>query len=124
MPNAPPTKRVLVVDDERIIADTLANILRFHGYYASPAYSAEEALMWCDDKCPDVLISDVVMNGMNGIQLAVRLAERLPDCKVLLISGHAHISSLMEESETNGHNFPILAKPVHPKRILQFLAAI
>ena len=124
MPATPSPKRVLVVDDETIIADTLALILRAVGYDAERLYSAEAALGWCHDNCPDVVITDVVIGGMNGIDLAKRLADFLPDCKVLLVSGHVTTSPLIQDSIAGGYNFPILSKPVHPQQILDFLASI
>ena len=123
MPNNSRALKVLVVDDEHLIADTLRMILLGRGYDASAVYSAEEALDWCHTHCPDVVITDVVMGQMNGIQLAERLAETLPNCKALLISGHAATSDLLGELTGSGdYRFPILAKPVHPELILDFIA--
>jgi DNA-binding NtrC family response regulator len=122
MPSSNGPRKVLVVDDEVIIADTLRLILASRGYEAFAVYNAEEALDWCRNGCPDVVITDVIMGPMNGVELAVRLAESLPECKVLLISGHAVTSSLLEDAPARGLNFPIMAKPVHPEQILEFVA--
>jgi DNA-binding NtrC family response regulator len=112
---------ILVVDDERTVADTLAAVLRHHNYDASAAYSAEEALVWCSGKCLDVVITDVVMGRMNGIELAVYLAQTAPECRVLIVSGH--LDTLLVQM-AKGHKFPILAKPIQPREILAFLATI
>jgi FixJ family two-component response regulator len=64
------------------------------------------------------------MGGMNGVELAKRLADFNPDCKVLLVSGHIAASPLIQDSIAGGYNFPVLAKPVHPQQILDFLASI
>ncbi len=119
-----PLKCVLVVDDEHLIADTLRMILEQRGNDATAVYSAEEALDWCSTHRPDLVITDVIMGEMNGIQLAVRLAESLPDCKVLLISGHMSTSVLLEDLCASGYLFPIIAKPVHPQTILDFVATV
>ncbi len=116
--------RVLVVDDERGITDSLVIILRMRGYTARGAYSAVEAVLMIDDFNPHAVISDVVMPGMSGIDLAIHLAERLPDCKVLLMSGNAYAGELMEKSLRQGYPaHSILPKPVHPQQIFEFIAS-
>ena len=115
--------KVLIVDDEHLIADSLATILKSRGYAARAAYDALEALTLADDARPDALISDVMMPGMNGIELSLRFAQQYPGCKVLLISGHVETAALLAESESRGHFHKVLAKPVHPIDILDFLAA-
>ena|SRR6266700_6597744 len=72
---------------------------------------------------PDVVFTDVIMGPMNGIQPAMHLAESLPACKVVLMSGHILTAALPEDLTANGHKFIMFAKPVHPRRVLDFLAA-
>ena len=124
MPNTSRPVRVLVVDDDAIIADSLTVILSTHGYDAFAAYSAEQALEWCRDNSPDAVVADVVMGPMNGIDFAIRLAEALPHCKVLLLSGNALTEDLLAHSDARRYEFPIVAKPTHPKEILDFLSAV
>ena len=116
-------KKVLVVDDERCIADTLAAILRNSGYDASIAYDADSALQQCESVAPDLLITDIVMPGSSGIDLAVLIRERHPDCKILLFSGQAQTVDMLEEARRRGYDFELLAKPVHPAELLSKLAA-
>jgi DNA-binding response OmpR family regulator len=111
-------KRVLVVDDERIIADTLATIFRKAGYEAAPAYDGSSALSQCASFRPDLVISDVVMPGMNGIEMAILVKQRYPACKILMFSGQASTANLLEEARHRGYDFEILAKPVHPAELL------
>jgi DNA-binding NtrC family response regulator len=115
--------RVLVVDDEKVIADSLAMILMTRGYTARAVYDAEQAIAAADEFQPNAVISDVVMPGMNGVDLAVYFEHQFPECKVLLISGNAAAGTLLEESAKHGHLHMILAKPVHPGQILEFLAS-
>jgi CheY-like chemotaxis protein len=115
-------RNVLVVDDERIIADSLATILRSRGYAVQAAYDAQNALNVANEERPDFLISDVMMPGMNGIELSLFFEREFPSCKVLLMSGHVETAALLAEAENHGHFHTVLAKPVHPAQILEFLA--
>ena len=110
--------KVLVVDDERVIADTLAIILNQHGYDASAVYTGEEAVEAARAITPDLIISDVVMKDMDGIEAAIRIRQFLPGCKILLFSGQAATADLLESARAKGHEFEILAKPVHPQDLL------
>src|ERR1700722_2701769 len=107
--------RVLVVDDESIIADTLTEILNKNGYEATAAYDGEEAIETALVKPPHLLISDVMLPGMNGVELATRMRRIFPECKVLLFSGHTQTRELLLNSTNqSGHHFELLSKPVHP----------
>jgi DNA-binding NtrC family response regulator len=112
------TKRVFVVDDERIIADSLATILNHSGYQASAFYDAESALLACELGNPDCIITDVVMPGMSGVDLAVEIKDRFPACRVLLFSGQAATSDLLATVRERGLDFDVLPKPVHPRDLL------
>ena len=110
--------RVLVADDERVIADTLAMILNNSGFQARVAYSGEKALELASEYRPDMLISDVIMGGLNGIDAAIKIREILPSIKILLFSGQAATADLLEKARAQGYEFEILAKPVHPQDLL------
>jgi CheY-like chemotaxis protein len=111
-------KRVLFVDDERLIADTLALIFSSQGYETRAIYSAEQALELIPDWLPNLAIIDVRLPGMNGIDLAIRLRAEYPDCRVSLFSGQASTSDLLELARQNGHSFDIIVKPVPPAEFL------
>jgi len=110
--------KVLVADDEQVIANTLAIILNQAGFEARAVYSGEKALESLDDFQPDMLISDVIMTGMTGIEAAIATRNKLPSCKILLFSGQAATADLLEKARQDGHEFEILAKPVHPTDLL------
>jgi CheY-like chemotaxis protein len=110
---------VLVVDDESAIADTLSEILTLSGYAAMPAYDAEEALETALLSPPQMLITDVVLPGMSGIELAITVRRIFPECKVLLFSGQAATSDLLASAQTAGHHFTLLSKPVYPTDLLR-----
>jgi CheY-like chemotaxis protein len=110
--------RVLVADDEQVIANTLVIILNQAGFEARAVYSGEKAIELLDEFKPDMLISDVIMTGMTGIEAAIEVRKLLPKCKILLFSGQAATADLLERARTQGHEFEILAKPVHPTDLL------
>jgi CheY-like chemotaxis protein len=110
---------ILIVDDERVIADTLSAILFQSGFQTMTAYNAERALELAQTTPPDLLISDVVMPGMTGIDLAITMTQDFPQCKVLLFSGQAATVDLLETAREAGHNFTTLTKPVHPTDMLR-----
>ncbi len=114
-------RRILVVDDERLIADTLVAILNESGFLASAAYCADNALNLISNEIPDLMITDVSMPGMDGIDLAIAVRERFPQCKILLFSGHAASAGLVEEARKKGHEFTLLSKPIHPRDLLEHL---
>ncbi len=116
-------KRVLIVDDERRVADTAAVIVRNAGYDVAVAYDAESAFRRCESVSPDVVISDVAMPGMNGVELAVRIRQSYPHCRVLLVSGAVPTRDLLEEARLEGYDFELLAKPVHPTELLSRISA-
>ncbi len=110
--------RVLVADDEQVIANTLAIILNQAGFEAKAVYSGENAVESLDEFQPNMLISDVIMTGMTGIEAAIQVRAKLPNCKILLFSGQAATADLLEKARAQGHEFEILAKPVHPTDLL------
>lgn len=115
-------KRIFVVDDERCIADTLAAILSKAGYEASAFYNASTALQEVYSCAPELVISDVDMPGMNGIEMAVCIRENCRGCKVLLFSGWATSQDLLQAAGAQGYHFELLAKPIHPRDLLAHIA--
>lgn len=113
--------KVLVVDDEHVIADTLAMILNQSGFDARAVYSGEKALELASTFAPDMLITDVIMADLNGIDAAIRMRSMLPQIKILLFSGQAATADLLEKARAQGYEFEILAKPVHPQDLLSKL---
>ena len=111
-------KRVFVVDDEQIIADTLAAILVRCGYDVHAFYDAESALTRAESLAPDLVISDVVMPQMNGIDMAIVISERFPACRILLFSGQAATVYMLDDARGKGYTFELLTKPIHPKDLL------
>jgi CheY-like chemotaxis protein len=110
--------KVIVADDERVLADTLAMIFNQSGFQARAVYSGEKCLELAKEYRPFFIISDVIMGDMNGIDAAIRIRAIFPDCGILLFSGQAATADLMEKARAEGYEFQILAKPVHPQDLL------
>jgi CheY-like chemotaxis protein len=119
-----PLSRVLVVDDERLIADTVTKILNLHGYDAFCAYSGEEALKLAESFRPDYLLTDVMMPVLNGVDLALAMERMLPSIKVMLFSGQAGSAAVLQAQENTGPAFTVVAKPIHPEKLVQKLRAL
>jgi len=115
--------RVLVVDDDRILADSLALILRGRGFDSRAVYSGEDAAELALSWDPDAVIADVVMGKMDGVTLAIYLAQTLPSCKVILMSGNMATEQLIDGSKRLGHDFPLLAKPFPPSSLFEFFSS-
>ena len=116
--------KILVVDDEDAIADTLGLILSSRGYEARIAGSAEDVIEGLSDWRPDLAILDVVLPGMNDVDLAVILRTSHPACRILLFSGHPSVGGILDRAKRDGHNFEILAKPVHPSIMLNVVSSM
>lgn len=117
-PHTAPQPVVLVVDDEKVIADTLVAILSRSGYTALSAYDGTAALEIAALIPPQMMITDVCMPDMSGIELAIAAREAIPDCKVLLFSGQASTVDLLTTARAAGYEFEALSKPIHPTELL------
>lgn len=121
MIDSPQSPHILVVDDEAVIADTLTLILGMNGARAQAAYSAESALEIARSFKPDILITDIRMGQMSGVDLAIRLSPELPHCRLILISGQSASTDLPAETAQKGYNFEFLEKPITPQQLLSHI---
>lgn len=111
------------MDDEPEVTDSLAAILTNHNYEVRVAADAETAVETFSAWAPDLAIVDVVLPQMNGIDLASVIRESCPDCRIVLFSGQQTTQALLEEAAKKGHLFEILAKPVHPMFMLDYVSS-
>lgn len=119
-PHNPAKTKVLVVDDEAIIADTLALILNQSGFQATAAYRGRQAVRLAAQSPPDVLLIDIVMEDMTGIEAALAIGKEHPGCSILFISGHGDAAGMMDRY-AHGLQCRLLPKPVHPEELLAVL---
>jgi CheY-like chemotaxis protein len=113
--------RILIVDDEKRIADTLTEILEMAGFHVMAAYDGWEALEVAGRFQPDYLLSDVLMPRMNGVELAIAIRKMCPSARILLFSGQAGISDILLEGQRQGFEFELMAKPIHPLKLIEGL---
>jgi CheY-like chemotaxis protein len=111
--------RISVVDDEYSIASTLAMVLCSLGFEATFFTDPLQALRAARHEAPDLLLSEVWMPVMSGIELAIQLQKHCPNCKILLFSGQPDITELLKTSRAGGHTFEVLPKPIHPTDLLR-----
>ena len=115
--------KVVVVDDERALADKFCDKLRDLGYEAYSAYDGESALMLCRSQQPGAVISDLCMPGINGLELAVVIKEQLPSCKVVLLS-HSCSTAIMDQARRSGYDFDLLDKKIEPLALAATIGAL
>jgi CheY-like chemotaxis protein len=108
-----------VVDDEKIIAESAAMILRWKGFRVESFTDAFEALQAARYKAPDLLLADIRMPLMSGIELAIQVREDCPECKILLLTGQAEIEETLAMFKADGQDFDLLRKPLHPTELLR-----
>jgi DNA-binding response OmpR family regulator len=116
MPGSANQSRVLVIDDDRMIADTLTQILKIHGLDVTPLYSGESALEWIETYQPDMVLSDIVMHQLDGVETAVRIRKLHPECRIILFS--ASLLSAANRRKISSLGFEFLERPLHPEDLL------
>jgi len=117
-----PSVKILVVEDEAVVLHTLELILKQHGYDVRGARNGEEALVMAPEFIPDILLCDINLPDMDGIQVSLRTKHAVPGCRVVLLSGEITSTELLEDAQRNGNHFEVLAKPTEPQQLLRVLA--
>ena len=113
---------LMVLDDEDAVRNTWTIILRQHGYDVVPVDRGEAAIDAALDRAPDLLLADIRLPDMSGIEAARRVLEIAPACHVLLISGDSESSEALDEARAQGVNFEVLPKPISPPDLMKRIA--
>lgn len=113
--------RIVVIDDESLIAETVVEILRDQGFDAVAVPNGSSAIDLAKNWRPEIVLSDVIMPGLNGIETGIKIRELVPNCKVILFSGQAATVDLLEQARQQGHGFEILAKPIRPEKLISVI---
>ena len=116
-----PAPRILVVDDEALIADTIVQILNRNGFIAEAAYSGKEAIELARRYCPELVLSDVLMPQVDGVEAAIQIRQHCPDTRIVLFSGQAATVEILARARERGHTFELLPKPIHPTQLIKHL---
>jgi CheY-like chemotaxis protein len=117
----PPFPRILVVDDEILIADTIVQILNRSGFIAEAAYGGKEAIEAARRISPELVLSDVLMPHTDGVEAAIAIQKFLPDTRIVLFSGQAATVEILARARARGYHFELLAKPLHPTQLIKHL---
>ncbi|HTV09482.1 MAG TPA: response regulator [Candidatus Aquilonibacter sp.] len=112
--------RVLVVDDDRLVADTLRMVFAANGFESEACYSAAEGFRVAKSFSPELMLCDVTMPGEDGLKLAARIFDELPECQLLMLTAYLS-KSATEELEALRRRRPIrlLNKPCPPEVLLE-----
>lgn len=116
-----PAPRILVVDDEKVIADTIVQILNQNGFIAEAAYGGQEAIDRARQHCPELVLSDVLMPKIDGVEAAIAIRELCPETRIILFSGQAATVEILARARERGHTFELLPKPIHPTELIKHL---
>jgi len=108
--------RILVIDDERSIRNTLKDILEYEKYSVDLAEDGIKALDKIKTASYDVILCDIKMPGMDGIEVLEKLQELMPDTPVVMISGHGNIDTAVESIKKGA--FDYIEKPLDLNRLL------
>jgi CheY-like chemotaxis protein len=118
-------QRVLVVDDDPLIADTLQLIFKGHGFQAEACYSAAEGMARARSFAPQLLVCDVTMPDETGLQLAEKIQQELPACKVLMLSAYSSNAIKVEmQAKRMKRRLKLLSKPCRPELLLEEVEAL
>jgi CheY-like chemotaxis protein len=118
-------QRSLVVDDDHLVADTLALIFVKSGFDAKTAYSADQALESARTFNPHLLLCDVTMPGRDGLALVCDVTRELPSCRIIVLTGfYSNLKSVREQSNKLARPVGILTKPGPPLELLREAATM
>ncbi len=109
-------KTILVIDDEQSIRDSLRMILEYERYEVHFASDGETGLSIAPKTSPDLVLLDVKMPGIDGLEVLQRLRQRTPDLPVIMISGHGNIETAVEATKRGAFDF--LPKPLDRDKLL------
>ena len=113
-------RRVLIVDDERTVADTLGLIFAKNGFETRTAYSASEAMQCAGTFDPELMLCDLQMPEKDGVELICEMDGAHPRCRILVLTGaYSSMTRVLERASALRRKLPILSKPCLPEDVLR-----
>jgi len=113
-------QRILVVDDDHLVADTLALIFEKNSFEAMATYSGEEALECLHRFSPDLLLCDITMPGMDGLKLVQQVSSQLPSCRIIVLTAfYSNVEPVRNQFEKLSRPVGLLMKPCQPVELLR-----
>lgn len=118
-------QRVLIVDDDRLVADTLSLIFAKSGFEARVAYSADDALETAREFAPNLLLCDITMPARDGLSLVNDITDEFPACRIIVLTAfYSNLKIAREKSNKLPRPMSILIKPCQPTELLREAALI
>jgi DNA-binding NtrC family response regulator len=114
--------KILIVDDELIVRESLGGWLERDGHKVDKAASGEEALEKCEKTRYDILLLDIKMEGMSGLEVLKKVKENDPDVSVVMITAYGSIPSAIEAMKSGAHEY--LLKPFDPDELIVLIEKI
>lgn len=116
----PMRQRVLVVDDDHLVADTLRMVFAANGFESEACYSAADALHRARSFFPELLLCDVTMPGESGLQLAATIRHEMPKCQMIMLTAYLTSAASVElEALRMNRPLKLLDKPCRPELLLK-----
>lgn len=113
-------QKVLVVDDDHLVADTLRMVFTVNGFESEACYSAEEGLERARSFGPALLLCDISMPGTNGLKLAAAIHREIPDCQMIMLTAYLSNAARVElEAVRLNRPLKMLSKPCSPELLLK-----
>jgi CheY-like chemotaxis protein len=110
--------KIIVADDEPLIALTVSEILEDEGFEVMTVADGKAAVEAAREISPDLILTDVMMPKMNGVEVGKAIRNFLPQCRIILISGQATTGDLLKRARDEGHEFEIVTKPIQPDALI------
>ena len=113
------SKSILIVEDEETLRESIKRIFAKEGYVVDGAESAEKALALLETNSYDVIVSDIILPGMDGIEMLIKVREQLPDQIVIVVTAYASLDTSIKALRAGAYDY--IMKPIIHEEIKQIV---